>query len=133
MFHFMSGCWPNGACHLYEAVFGGGKQLSVAKERRRFGIPSGWCALHNRPTIPEWKFLSRWSGVFIFHRIDWEYQNCLRAISRRINSSYPETFQNAFYVLYYRSSIMKCINCVRNGKDDVNHPSYSLKCPYNNT
>ena len=31
------------------------------------------------------------------------------------------------------SSIMKCINCVRNGKDDVNHPSYSLKCPYNNT
>ena len=31
------------------------------------------------------------------------------------------------------SNIMKCINCVRNGKDDVNHPSYSPKCPCNNT
>ena len=29
------------------------------------------------------------------------------------------------------SNILKCINCVRGSKDDVNHPVYSMLCPYN--
>ena len=31
------------------------------------------------------------------------------------------------------SNNFKCVNCVRNRRDDVNHPSYSVKCPYNTT
>ena len=29
------------------------------------------------------------------------------------------------------STILKCINCVRGSKSDINHPVYSLRCPYN--
>ena len=30
------------------------------------------------------------------------------------------------------SSTYKCVNCVNNGKEVFNHPSYSRSCPYNN-
>ena len=50
------------------------------------------------PPFPNGNFCRVDPVFFIFRRIDREYQNCLRTISRRINSSYPETFQNAFDV-----------------------------------